>query len=135
MPYCFLQLGDKGFSGDGAGAQAGKVGGGYLAIDESEVACLQVANQVGQAYFGGVAHGGEHGFSEESLAKGNAVEAADQLVVVPGFDGMGVAVVVQGAVGGFHFSGDPGSGAPVIAGGLGAGVDHLLEGGIDGDLE
>jgi hypothetical protein len=56
----------------------------------------QAGDEVDEGDFACIALAAEHAFAEESRAKRDAIEAADQFAAPPAFNGMGMAVCVQG---------------------------------------
>lgn len=99
----------EGVAGNEAGAQGFEVRGMYLAVDEGEAFAGGLSDEGDEGGFGGVADMCEHGFSEEAVAQFNAVEATDQLVILPAFYGEGVTGFVKTDVCLLHFAGDPGA--------------------------
>src|SRR2546429_8126709 len=75
----------------------------------------------------------KHALAEEGAAKADAVESADQVVIVPDLDAMGMSEFVQPDVEVADALVDPG----VVAAGLRCGTagDDSLESGVDGDGE
>ena len=96
-----------------------------------EAAGDQSRHQMHQRHFRGVAHDMKHAFAEEGAAEADAVEAADQIVVLPDLDAVAMTELMQPAIEFADALVDPG----VVAAGLrrGAACDHRLEGGVDGD--
>src|SRR5262245_62083498 len=86
-----------------------------------------------QRHLRGVALAAEHALSEEGGAYRHAIEAADQLAVVPAFDAVGVAACEQLAIKGEDRLVDPAFG--MTRPGLGAGAHGFSEGGVGADLE
>jgi len=85
--------------------------GQKLAIQQFEPAGLEARDQMRERDLGGVPCAAEHAFAEEGRAQPHAIEAADELVVLPGFDRMGVTAPVQFGISGFDIGVDPGVGA------------------------
>ena len=52
---------------------------------------LQPGDQPGEGDLRSIGHAAEHRFAEEGPAQLHAIEAADQLSIVPAFDRMGMA--------------------------------------------
>lgn len=75
----------------------------------------------------------EHGFSCKHGAEGDAVETADKLMVLPGFDAVGFSEVMEAGVGCDEFRGNPGF--FTSRGWQGAGVHDFGEGLVKGDGE
>ncbi len=117
-------LGERG-ARYGPGAEVVQVLRGHLAIDEREAPFMQLAHQGGETDFRGVVGATEHGFAKEQLPHGQAIEAADQLVIEPDLDRVGDAALMQLQVGILHALGDPG--AVGVAAWPCAGVDHSRE--------
>lgn len=69
--------------------------GHELAVEQPVAADAQPSDQPGERHLRGVGAQREHGFAEEGGAEIDAVEAAGQLLVLPAFDRMGVAVPVE----------------------------------------
>ena len=82
-----------------ASAERLEVGRVDLTVDERDPPAGELPHELHERDFGGVAHAGEHRFAEEGGAERHAVEAAHQLVALPGFAGMGEAAPVQLPVG------------------------------------
>ena len=105
------------------------MGVGDLAVAEGDVVLDEVLDHVCEGCFAGIGGVGEHAFAKEGVADLDAVEAADELVVLPCLVGVCEAMVVECAVGGLHFWGDPCAVLSVAWGGA-AGLDDLGEGGV-----
>jgi len=69
--------------------------GQELAIQELEPADFQACDEVGERDLGCVARAAEHALAEEGGAQPHAIQAADELIVLPGLDRMGVTASVQ----------------------------------------
>ena len=67
---------------------------GDLGVDEVEIVVLGELAEVGKCGFGGVSGMVIHGLAEEGFAEGDAVEAADEVSVLVGFEGVGEAELV-----------------------------------------
>ncbi len=78
-----------------------------LTVHEIEVPCHKMSKENGKRDFGGIRAMGEHGFSEEGSAKGDAVEASDELPVFPRFDAMGETEAMKFLITGFERGSDP----------------------------
>ena len=100
-----------------------------LAIEQDEMADLEPRHQPGQGDLRRIGHPAEHRFPKESPSELHAVEAPDQLSVVPAFDRMGVPHRVEPERGPFDHLVDPGL-VPV-----GAGQQHLVKRPIAGHRE
>lgn len=118
---------------DGAGAQAVQVAGRHLAVDEDEAGVAQMADQRDEADLGSVVGAAEHRFAEEQPAHGQAVEAADQLSLLPDLHGVGNSAQVQLLVGQLHRRGDPGAVGVVTR--RGTSLDHRPEVTVESDFE
>lgn len=117
--------------GDFDGAEAGEVGGVGLGVEEEETAGAEAFDEGDEGDFGGVGFAVEHGLAEEGGVEGDAVEAADEFAVAPGFDGVCEAELVEPGVGGDELGGDPGAIVAVFhAAAHGAG-----EVGVEADFE
>ena len=86
-----------------------------------------------QCDLGGIGLAREHAFAKEGAAQRNAIESADQPVVLPGLDTVSMADGKEVSIDLLDRAVDPGVGA--IPGLGGAGLDHLCKGSIDPDLE
>src|SRR5205085_2571681 len=80
-------------------AEAFQVGGGRLRVEQFELALVEAVDQVDEGYFAGIALAMEHALAEERGAQADAVQPAGQLAVAPRLDAVGVAQVVETAVG------------------------------------
>jgi hypothetical protein len=100
--------------------------GHELAVEQSVAADLQPRDQPGQRDLRRIAARREHAFAEKGGAEIDSVEAADERALVPAFDRMGVAALVEQAIASFDVGVDPG----LLA--LGAAFHHFGEGGIAG---
>src|SRR5205814_1009978 len=69
--------------------------GGELRIEQRKAARLQALDEMDEAGLRCIRLLGKHAFAEEHPSQRHAVEAADQLVLAPGFDRMAVAHAVQ----------------------------------------
>ena len=90
------------------GAELRQVRGDELRVQQPEAAQAQPRDQVHQRHLRGVAGGAEHALAEEHAADRHAVEAADQVSVLPGFHRMGMAELVQFAEQALDLRVDPG---------------------------
>jgi len=68
--------------------------GNELRIQQLERCLAQARHQVHKDDFRGVGPPAEHAFAEKRRAHGNTVQAADQLLAIPGFDAMGEAAMM-----------------------------------------
>src|SRR5665647_1981207 len=80
------------------GAELAQVIGHELCVEQSEPAIGEPRGKVDDGDLRGVALVGEHAFPEECAIERNAVEAADELAVVPNFDRVAVTKFEQVAV-------------------------------------
>jgi hypothetical protein len=76
------------------GAEGNNVEGGLLAVHEAKSPGLQLAHKRDQRHFRGIGCTGEHRLCEKSATERHAIESADQLPFLPGFNGMGVSEFV-----------------------------------------
>jgi hypothetical protein len=72
-------------------AESAQMLGHELAVEQLEPADDQPGDQPGERHLGRVAPGREHALAEEGGAEPHAVQAADQLAILPCLDRMGVA--------------------------------------------
>jgi len=107
--------------------------GNELAIEQLEPSHFQARDQIGERHFGGVARAAEHAFAEEGAGQLDAVEPADQRIILPAFDRMGMAAFVERSIGPFNFGIDPGVRA--IWRRLGAAAHDVAKRLISGDAE
>ena len=107
--------------------------GDILGVEQFEAARDQPSHQMHQRHLGGVAGGVKHALAEEGAAEADAIQPANQLVIVPGLDAVGVANPVQPDIKIPDPLVDPG----VVAAGLRCGATGYdrLEGGVDRDRE
>src|SRR5882724_8069711 len=77
------------------GAEAAQMLGDILRVEQLESADDQPGHQMHQRHFRGVADAMEHAFAEEGAAEADAVEPADQIVILPDLDAVGVSDPVQ----------------------------------------
>jgi len=113
--------------------EAAQMLGHILGVEQRETARDQPRHQMYQRHLGGVAAAMEHALAEEGPSEMHAIEAADQFVVLPDLDAVGVPEFVQPYIEIADALVDPG----VVAAGMrrGTALDHRLEGGVDGDGE
>jgi hypothetical protein len=105
-----------------------------LDVEEAIDAVLpQQIDEPHERHLGGVPPAVEHRLAREEPSDRDPVEAAGERPVVerPGLDAVGPPESVEPAVGVADLRCDPAVGTV----GLGAGLDHLVEGGVDPDLE
>ena len=81
-----------------------------LAVDEGAPLRLQGGNQLRKGALAGVRFCREHGFPEEAGPYRHAIESADQPVVKPRLDRVGVSRLMEGDVCQLDLGGDPGAG-------------------------
>lgn len=103
--------------------------GHELAVEQAEAPDPKTRHQPGEGDLGGVRADREHALAEKGAGEAHAIEPADQLVVLPAFDRMGVAGLVQPVVAQLDLGVDPGLGP------LRAATDDGREGGVAGDGE
>ena len=82
--------------------------GDELAIKQLAAPPAQRRNQPGQRHFRRIVGPAEHRFAAEHPVKPDAVKPADQCAIPPAFDRMGMAELVQQAVGRLDPVADPG---------------------------
>lgn len=85
---------EKVAAGDGFGAQGGDVRGRLLAIHQAKSPRLELADQRDQGDFRGIGRSREHRLCEKGATERHAIEPADQLSFLPGFNGMRIALFV-----------------------------------------
>ncbi len=79
-------------AGDFLGSELGQMLGHELGVEQAVAAADQPPDQMHERHLRGVAAAGEHALAEEGSAQRDAVEAADQLAVLPALDAVGVTV-------------------------------------------
>lgn len=109
------------------------MGRGDLYIEQAAAGGLEVLHEVGEREFGSVGDAAEHRFSGEGGTDGKAEDSSDEILVVPDFDGMGEACLVEAAVSGLECWAEPGFGSFGCR--FCAAVDDLVEGMVSGDGE
>ena len=92
------------------GAEFLEMRGEPLGVEESEAARAQMFHQREQRNLGGVPHMVKHRFAEKGGADRDAVKAARERAILPGFDGMRVAQSMQPTVTFHNLIVDPGFG-------------------------
>jgi len=107
--------------------------GQELGVEQAPAATLQPGDQMHEGDFRCVALAAEHAFAEEGTTEGDAVEAADEVLIAPDFDAVGLAAGVQLDVEAADRGVDPAV-FPARAGG-GAGFEDGVEGGVDPDSD
>ena len=114
-------------------AEAAQMLGDILRVEQFEAARDQPRHQMHQRHLRGVAGAMKHALAEERAAEADAVQAADQIVILPDLDAVAMPELVQPDIEIADALVDPG----VVAAGLRRGTagDHRLEGGVDGDGE
>lgn len=85
--------------------------GHELAVEEAEPADLEPRYQPGEGDLGGIAPEREHAFTEKGRTELHPVEAADEDIVLPAFDRMGMTEPVELVVGMLDLGVDPGFGS------------------------
>ncbi len=76
----------------------------HLAVDERNVPRAALRDEARERDLRGVGRAREHGFAEEHAPESYAIEAADQLALVPGLERVGEPAAVQEHVGFVHFA-------------------------------
>ena len=104
----FMEVFEEGLSWDEACAESFEVIGVSLAVDELETGIMSDGDEGSESNFGGVIYRCEHGFTAEEAADGDAVEAADELIIFPGFDAVNDAEFMELFVAIDHLRQDPG---------------------------
>lgn len=105
--------------------------GARLCVEQFIAALVESLDQGGERDFAGVALVVEHAFAEECAAETYAIEAAGELVVLPGFDAVGMTQFMQADEGGDEFFVDPGVLDSVGHAGSHSGLEVV----IDADFE
>src|SRR6476469_7146335 len=100
--------------------------GDILRVEQLETAMDQPRDQMHQRDLRGVARGVKHALAEEGAPQAHAVEAADEVVALPGLDAVAMAELVEPAIEVADALVDPGVLAPGL--GCGAAGDRGLEG-------
>ena len=106
---------------------------GHLNIKKRKATFVEMLNEVKEGSFGGIRDSVKHGLTREISANGDAVNATDKFVLLPKFEAVGVACVVQVCVGGNELWRNPGG--TTVRGGACAFSDHTSEGPIGCDLK
>lgn len=88
-------------------AEPADMGRELLAIDEAEVPGLELLDEPHERHFGCVIDSCKHRLGKERAPNRYAVQSADQAIVLPGLDGMGIAKFVQSCIGVQHAFRDP----------------------------
>ena len=83
---CLGDLRTKCLSRHFPSAQTGQMRGVLLAIDEPHALRSAERHQRRERNFGGIGSARKHRFTEDSLTNRRAIQAADELVVSPGFN-------------------------------------------------
>ena len=107
--------------------------GHVLRVEQFEPARDQPRHQMHQRHLGGVAGPMKHALPEERPAQADAIQSADQIVVLPDLDAVCVSEFMQPDVEIADPFVDPG----ILAPGLRRGTtgDDCLEGSVGGDRE
>ena len=105
--------------------------GDELRVEQPVAAGLEPRHQMHERDLGSVARAMEHALAEERAAEADAVEAADQFVVLIDLDAVAMAEVVELAIERADARVDPGAGAAGLR--LGAAVEHGIEVAVDRD--
>ncbi len=114
------------FAGNSGSAELSGDGGQHLDIEQFEAPLSEVLHEVKEGHFGGIADAMEHGFACEEASDGNAIDAADELFLLPAFDAVSVTAFMQLSVTGEELGGDPCSAAS--RGGRGAALHDVGKG-------
>src|SRR3954451_23756280 len=105
---------------------------GYiLGIQQFEPACDQPRHQMHQRHLGGVAGSVKHALAEKRTPETDAVEAADEIVVLPDLDAVSVSEFMQSNIEIANAFVDPRVASARLR--RGAARDNRLESGIHGD--
>ena len=115
------------------GAEAGSDGREHLDVEEQKIPAPEVFDQVVKSDFRGIVGTVEHGFASEKAANRDAINAADELVILPAFDAMGVALRVELRISFKELACDPRR-APSGAG-SGAAFHNFVKSAINCNLE
>src|SRR5690606_8698971 len=93
--YAFLQHLQILFLRHLGGAELAQMFGYELRVEQGEAAMAQAGDEMDEGDLGGIACAMKHALAEERAAERHAVEAADQLSVLPHLDVMAVAEVEE----------------------------------------
>ena len=107
--------------------------GHELAVEQGETCLTHRRDKPCQRDFAGIGGAAEHAFAAKYPLETDAVEPADQLAVLPAFDGMGVSGCMQCAVARFDPVADPAFGMFLAWGG--AFANHIGETGVASDVK
>ncbi len=107
--------------------------GHELAVEQREATRLHPRHQPGQPYLRCVGTARDHAFTKKGAAQRDAIKPADKLLPFPAFDRMRKAQVVQGAIGRFYLTVDPGRGT--IGRSRGAKRDDIAESAVGGNAK
>ncbi len=111
------------------GTQAFQMWVGDLAIDQLSTMLDKVLTQAPDSELGRILTQVKHRLTTKELSDTDAIESADQGILVPALDGVGNPLFMKFAVGLDHLLGDPGAGFKVVS--LGAKLDRLAEVPVD----
>ena len=117
-------------SGNLHGSQAPGVGRNHLDVEQLEASLPKVAEEKSEGDFGGIGAAVEHRFAGEEAFESDAVDAAGEFAILPAFDAVGEAALVEVGVGLDHVGSDPGTFFPV-----GAALDDAGEIAVEGASE
>ena len=95
-------------------AEPADMGRELLAIDEAEVPGLELLDEPHEGHFGCIIDSGKHRLGKEGASYRHAVQAADQAIVLPCLDRMGIAEFMQARIGVQHFTCNPGSSLGIL---------------------
>src|SRR5262249_38964714 len=114
-------------------AELRQVLGNPLDVEQPIVSADEAVDERDERHLRGVRDLVKHRFAEERPSERDAVESSDQRLVLPGFDGMRDAPLVQGAVAGEDLRINPGATIIRVAIRLGTASDYGREVTIDLD--
>src|SRR5882757_6272562 len=103
----------------------------YLAIYQFIKTALAYVDERG---FGGIAYFAKHALAAKNIAYLYAVNTANQFLILPNLNGVGVTFGMQLVIGCFHIIGDPGAILSLARNGR-ACCDHLIETSIGSNAE
>ena len=92
---CIFELNKVVPGGDLDGAELRQVVSDELRIQQPIATKIKACHQMNQCHLAGISGAGEHAFAEKRRPEGDTVQAANQFPVLPAFDAVGKAHVVQ----------------------------------------
>jgi len=101
--------------------------GRQLAIDSKESLSPEGPHEGDKGDFGGIGRAMKHRFAKEKCPETHAVQAANQVIVLPALNRVRIPLTMQALVGFDHLQGDPGL-LPFVLANPGTGGDDLAEG-------